>query len=111
MNIYELENAYLRHIHRQLKNELMQADLKTTSKTIRINTEDSSAQLVFNKGQLIVGIKSVMAILLFIALGIFLFRTYVAGSPHFWPLLKVTGILTMVASIAFLSHNTKNNQR
>ena len=84
----------------------MQADVKTTSRNIRISNEDSSAQLTFNKVQLIPAIRSIMAVLLFIALGVFLMRTYVSGSPHFWSLLKVTGILMMVASIAFLSHNT-----
>jgi len=87
----------------------MQADVKTTSRNIRISNEDSSAQLTFNKVQLIPAIRSIMAVLLFIALGVFLMRTYVSGSPHFWSLLKVTGILMMVASIAFLSHNTKKS--
>lgn len=89
----------------------MQADLKTTSRTIRIRNEDSSPQLLFDKVQLINAVRNVMAVLLFLALGIFLFRTYVSGSPLFWPLLKATGVLSMVASIAFLSHHTKTNQR
>ena len=87
----------------------MQADVKTTSRNIRISNEDSSAQLTFNKVQLIPAIRSIMAVLLFIALGVFLMHTYVSGSPHFWSLLKVTGVLMMVASIAFLSHNTKKS--
>lgn len=88
----------------------MLADLKTFSKTIRSNKQDSSNQLNFDKAQLVAAIRSVMAVLLFLALGILLIRTYVLGSPHFWTLLKVTGILTMVASIAFLSNNHKKNQ-
>lgn len=89
----------------------MQANVKTPSKTIRISNEDSSAKIPFNKVQLIPAIRSVMVVLLFLALSVFLMRTYVSGSPHFWSLLKATGILTMVASITFLSHNSMKNQR
>jgi len=85
----------------------MQADVKTTSRPIQVRNEDSSVQLAFSKVQLIPAARSVMAVLLFLALGIFLMRTYVSGSPHFWSLLKATGILIMVASIAFLPHNSK----
>lgn len=89
----------------------MQADLKKTSRTIRIRNEDSSAQLTFNKVQLITAIRRTVAVLLLLALSILLFRTYASGSLHFWPLLKATGVLAMVATIAFLSHNTNKNQR
>jgi len=88
----------------------MQADVKTTSRPIQVRNEDSSVQLAFSKVQLIPAARSVMAVLLFLALGIFLMRTYVSGSPHFWSLLKATGILIMVASIAFLSPDTKKNR-
>lgn len=89
----------------------MQADLKTTSRTIRIRNEDSSPQLLFDKVQLITAVRNVTVTLLFVALSVFLFRTFASGSPLFWPLLKATGVLTMVASVAFLSHNTKTNRR
>ncbi|NBC08229.1 MAG: hypothetical protein GVY26_13630 [Bacteroidetes bacterium] len=88
----------------------MQADAKTTSRNIRISNEDSSALLPLNKVRLIPAVRSVMAVLFFVALGAILMRTYVSGSPHFWSLLKVTGILTMVASIAFLSQDAKKNR-
>jgi len=89
----------------------MQADVKTASRSIRVSEENSSTQLKFTKIQLIAVVRSLMAVLLFLALGVILARTYVSGSPHFWPLLKATGILIMVASIAFLSQSTKKSQR
>jgi predicted permease len=89
----------------------MQAEVKTTSRNIRISNEDPSAQLTFNKVQLIPAIRSIIAVLLFLSLGFILMRTYVSGSPHFWPLLKATGILTMIASIAFLSQDIKKSGR
>ena len=89
----------------------MQADLKTTSRDIRISNEGSPTQIKFDKLQLITALRNITAVLLFLALGTLLIRTYVSESPHFWPLLKATGILTMVTFIAFLSNNKKKQIR
>lgn len=84
----------------------MQTNVKIPTRPIQINNGNSTLTLKIEKSQLAATARKLAVVLLFIILGVLLVTTYNSGNPQFWPLLKVTGILSMIAFIANKSNNT-----
>ncbi len=78
-------------------------------RAIRVNNGNSTLTLKTDKNKLVSTVRRLAIVLLFTILGVVLVTTYNSGNPQFWPLLQVTGILSMIAFIAIKSNNILKN--
>lgn len=82
----------------------MQTDVKVSTRAIKVVNHSATITLKINKKQVVNTIRRIAVLLLFLTLGALLISTYNKDNSQFWPLLKVTLILGLVAFLAFKSN-------
>lgn len=88
-----------------------QMNVKMHARVIQVSNHTSTFTLKIDKRQLADSSRKIATALLFLTLGLLLVTTYTSENALFFPLLKVTGIISMVAFIAFKSNKTLKNSR
>lgn len=84
----------------------METNVKIPMGAIQVNNGNSKLVIKIEKSELATTVRKLAVVLLFIILGVLLATTYNSGNSQFWPLLKTTGILSLIAFIASKSNNT-----
>lgn len=87
----------------------MQTNAKVQDRAISVFNHSSTITLKINKKQILSTLRKLAVLALFTTLGALLFTAFNSDSSQFWPLLKVTAILLMVAFIAKKSNNNFKN--
>lgn len=87
------------------KSKIMQTDAKVSTRAIRVANHSTTITLKIDKKQVVNTIRRLTLLLFFLTLGTLLITSYNKDNSQFWPLLKVSVIIGLVAFMAIKSNN------
>ena len=88
----------------------MQIDLKRPESAIEVQNREDLLTLKIDKKAVVQLLRNLAVMALFAVLSVLLIYTFQSGSEFFWPLLKASFILVMVAFVAYQSNSQIKKQ-